>query len=58
MEGFFPSTKKVQIMNPCTPDARYYHVGKDEDARNLLLLKAITFVDIDTVSEFGATPKH
>lgn len=45
-------------MNPCTPDARYYHVGKDEDARNLLLLKAITFVDIDTVSEFGVTPKH
>lgn len=42
-------------MNPSTPDARYYHVGKDkaQDDGNLLLLKAVTFVDIDIVSEFN-----
>lgn len=36
------------------------HVGKDKawGAGNLLLLQAITFLEIDTVSEFNATPKH
>lgn len=60
MEGFFPSTQKVENTNPCTPGVRCYHVGKDkaQEAGNLLLLKAINFVDIDTISEFSVTPKH
>lgn len=61
IEGFFLSTQKLQNINPCTPDVRGdSHVDKDKawDAGNLLLSKAITFVDIDTASEFNATPKH
>lgn len=47
-------------MNPCIPDDRYYHVGKNkaQDAGNLLLLKAITLLDIGTVSEFSVIPKQ
>lgn len=36
------------------------HAAKDKawDARNLLLLQTVTFLEIDTVSEFNGTPKH
>lgn len=44
MEGFFPSTQNVQIMNSCTPDARYYHVGKDKaQGDGNLLVKGYNF---------------